>query len=170
MWKGFPGGSDGKESAWNVGDLGLVLGLGRSPGGGHGSPLQYSYLENPINRVFWLHSMGLQRFRRNWATKNTAHVYEKLWIFLKKYLNYKKWISTTMENAFSLCGCSQQLPWNSSNRMSLLDVWKKSYEILLSCIMYLTGGRHCTKNPCLCWLCISHSTNFPPQVSEDSIY
>ena len=40
-------GSDGKESAYNVGDLSLIHGLGRSPGGGHGSPLQYSYLENP---------------------------------------------------------------------------------------------------------------------------
>ena len=44
---GFPGGSDGKESACNVGDLGSILGLGRSPGGGHGNPLQYSCLENP---------------------------------------------------------------------------------------------------------------------------
>ena len=43
----FPGGSDGKESACTVGDLGSIPGLGRSPGGGHGSPLQYSCLENP---------------------------------------------------------------------------------------------------------------------------
>ena len=43
---GFPGGSDGKESAFNVRDLGLIPGLGRSPGGGHGNPLQYSCLEN----------------------------------------------------------------------------------------------------------------------------
>ena len=43
---GFPGGSDGKESACNVGDLGSIPGLGRSPGGGHGNPLQYSHLEN----------------------------------------------------------------------------------------------------------------------------
>ena len=41
------GGSDGKESTWNVGDLGSIPGLGRSPGGGHGNPLQYSCLENP---------------------------------------------------------------------------------------------------------------------------
>ena len=41
------GGSDGKESACNAGDLDSVPGLGRSPGGGHGSPLQYSCLENP---------------------------------------------------------------------------------------------------------------------------
>ena len=44
---GFPGGSDSKESVCNVGDLGTILGLGRSPGGGHGNPLQYSCLENP---------------------------------------------------------------------------------------------------------------------------
>ena len=43
----FPGGSDGKESACNLGDFGSILGLGRSPGGGHGNPLQFSCLENP---------------------------------------------------------------------------------------------------------------------------
>ena len=42
----FLGGSDGKESVYNVGDLDLIRGLGRSPGGGHGKPLQYSSLEN----------------------------------------------------------------------------------------------------------------------------
>ena len=44
---GFPGGSDGKESACNARDLGLIPGLGRSAEGGHGHPLQYSCLENP---------------------------------------------------------------------------------------------------------------------------
>ena len=39
MFLGFPGGSDGKESACNVGDLGSIPGLGRSPGEGHGNPL-----------------------------------------------------------------------------------------------------------------------------------
>ena len=43
---GFPGGSAGKESAYNAGDLGLIPGLGRSPGEGNGYPLQYSGLEN----------------------------------------------------------------------------------------------------------------------------
>ena len=47
IYLGFPGGSVGKESTCNVGDLGLIPGLGRSPGGGHGNPLQYSCLENP---------------------------------------------------------------------------------------------------------------------------
>ena len=51
---GFLGGSDGKESVPNAGDLGLIPGLGRSPGEGNGYPLQYSGLEN---------SMGSQRVR-----------------------------------------------------------------------------------------------------------
>ena len=46
----FPGGSDGKESACNVGDLGSFLGLGRSPGEGNDNPLQYSCLENHTDR------------------------------------------------------------------------------------------------------------------------
>ena len=50
---GFPGGSDGKESACNVGDLGLTPGSGRSPGEGDGNPLQYSCLENPMDRGGW---------------------------------------------------------------------------------------------------------------------
>ena len=44
---GFPGGSDGKESACNVGNLGSIPGLGKCPGGGHGNPPQYTCLENP---------------------------------------------------------------------------------------------------------------------------
>ena len=47
MSLGFPDGSDGKEPACNVGNLGLISGLRRSPEGRHGNPLQYSCLENP---------------------------------------------------------------------------------------------------------------------------
>ena len=49
----FPGGSDGKESACNAGDLGSIPGLERSPGEGNGNPLQYSCLENPMDREAW---------------------------------------------------------------------------------------------------------------------
>jgi len=48
--KGFPGNSDSKESAHNAGDQGLIPGSGRSPGEGNGNPLQYSCLENPMDR------------------------------------------------------------------------------------------------------------------------
>ena len=50
---GFPGGSDGKESACNVGDPGLILGSEKSPGKGNGNPLQYSCLENSMDRRTW---------------------------------------------------------------------------------------------------------------------
>ena len=50
---GFPGGSDGKESVRNAGDLGLIPGLGRFPGEGNGYPLRYSCLENPMDRGAW---------------------------------------------------------------------------------------------------------------------
>ena len=49
----FPGGSDSKEPACNAGDLGSIPGSGRSPGGGHGNPLQSSYLENSMDRGAW---------------------------------------------------------------------------------------------------------------------
>ena len=58
---GFPGGSDGKESAYKAGDLGLIPGWGRSHGEGHGYPLQYSCLENSMNRGAW------------WAIGNHQH-------------------------------------------------------------------------------------------------
>ena len=50
---GFPGGSAGKESTCNAGDLGLIPGLGRSPGGGHCNSLQNSCLENLMDRGAW---------------------------------------------------------------------------------------------------------------------
>ena len=49
----FPGGSDGKASAYNAGDLGLIPGSGRSPGEGNGNSLQYSCLENPMDGGAW---------------------------------------------------------------------------------------------------------------------
>ena len=50
---GFPAGSDGKESACSVGNLDSIPGLGISSGGGHGNPLQYSCLDNPVDRGAW---------------------------------------------------------------------------------------------------------------------
>ena len=50
---GLPGGSGSKESACNAGDLGLIPGLGRSLGGGKGNPLEYTRLENPMDRGAW---------------------------------------------------------------------------------------------------------------------
>ena len=72
VFMGFPGGSDSKESACNMGDLGLIPGLGRFPGEGNGYPFQYSCPENSMDRGTWqaemhdgLQSMGLQTVGQN---------------------------------------------------------------------------------------------------------
>ena len=65
MW-GFPGGSDGKASACNAGDPSSIPGSGRSPGKGNGNPLQYSCLENPMDRGAWwatVHGVAKSRTR-----------------------------------------------------------------------------------------------------------
>ena len=61
VFLGFPGGSDGKESACNAGDLGSIPGLGRSPGEGKGYPLQYSGLENSMDCI--VHGVTKSRTR-----------------------------------------------------------------------------------------------------------
>ena len=53
VFLGFPCGSAGKDSTCNAGDLGLIPGLGRSPGKGNGNPVQYSCLGNPMDRGAW---------------------------------------------------------------------------------------------------------------------
>ena len=71
----FPGGTDDKESTWNAEDPGLIPGLGRSPRGGNGCPLQYSWLENSMNRGR-LESTGLQRVRHDWEHMHMHTGYE----------------------------------------------------------------------------------------------
>ena len=64
--EGFPGASNGKESTCNAGDMGSIPGSVRSPGEGHGNPLQYSGLENPMTEEpDGLQSMGSQRDGHN---------------------------------------------------------------------------------------------------------
>ena len=93
----FPGGSDGKASAYNAGDLGLIPGSGRSPGEGngthsnvlaatpspgegHGNPLQYSCLENPMDRGSWQATVhGVTRVRHDLETKEREKHLLNLW-------------------------------------------------------------------------------------------
>ena len=73
-------GSDSKESACNVGDLDSISGLGRCPGEGNGNPLQYSCLENSMDRgdrgAWWATVRGSQRVGHSWATN--THMYISL--------------------------------------------------------------------------------------------
>ena len=68
LWP-WRGGSEVKVSACNAGDLGMIPGLGRSPGEGNGNPLQYSCLENPMDRgAWWATVHGVQRVEHDWVT------------------------------------------------------------------------------------------------------
>ena len=75
--RGFLGSSNGKQSACNAGDLGLVSGLGRSPGEGHGNLLQYSCLGNPMHRGAWrtiVHGITKESDMVEWLTTTTNMV------------------------------------------------------------------------------------------------
>ena len=76
MYMGFPGGSDGKESACNAGDPGSIPGSGRSLQEGTGNPLQYSCLGNPMDRGAWQTTgHGSQRVRHDRVTSfSLSHV------------------------------------------------------------------------------------------------
>ena len=74
VFLGFPDVSGGKESACNAGDLGSIPGMGRSPGGGHGSPLQYSCLENPHGQrsLAGYNPWGSERVGHDQVTKHST--------------------------------------------------------------------------------------------------
>ena len=73
---GFPGGSEGKESACNAEDTGLIPGWERSPGKGNGYPLQLSSLENPMDRGTWQAIVcGVTRVGHDWMTNTFILIY-----------------------------------------------------------------------------------------------
>ena len=92
VFSGFPGGSNGRESACNVGYLGSIPGSGRSPRGGNGNLLQYSCLENSMHRGAWwatVHGVAKSwtRLSDQRTQKHThAHIYILLVLFLWRIL------------------------------------------------------------------------------------
>ena len=73
------GGSDGKESTCHPGDLGLTPGLGRSPGKGKGDPLQYSCLEDPMDRGAWWATYSPQGHRESYTPKQLSTPRYTVW-------------------------------------------------------------------------------------------
>ena len=72
----LPGGSEDKASACNAGEPGSIPGLGRFPGGGNGNPLQYSCLENPMDRgAWWATVHGVRRVGHDCVTSLFTHRY-----------------------------------------------------------------------------------------------
>ena len=74
----FPGSSDGKASAYNVGGLGSISGSGRSPGEGNGSPLQFSCLENPMDGGAWWATVHGVTKSRTWLSNSTTTTVHKI--------------------------------------------------------------------------------------------
>ena len=70
---GLPQWLSGKDFVCNAGDTGLIPGFGKSPGGGHGNPLQYSCLENPMKRGAWQAIVHRTAKSSAWLKQNTTH-------------------------------------------------------------------------------------------------
>ena len=115
---GFPGGSDGKESICNVGDLCSIPVLGRSSGGGHGNPLHYSFLENPMNRGSL--RATVHRVAKSWTwLSDPAHVsYVRVYIYTYTHIYVYVW--------FCVCINKQ------------LQILSKKWDINKQCDTYIT--------------------------------
>ena len=88
--KGFPHSSVGNESAYNAGDLGLFPGLERSCGERNGNPLQYSCLENPMNRGAWSATVhGFARVGHDLVTKPPITTTINQSFYIRSFLNTK---------------------------------------------------------------------------------
>ena len=118
MFLGFPGGSDGKESSCKTGDLGSIPGLGRSPGGGHDSPLQYSCLENPHGQRS-LVSYGLRGHKELDMTERLSRAqaqfsFERLSRLLSKALGllFLGPVSRLWAAKFWVSPSAHPIPWN----------------------------------------------------------
>ena len=145
---GLPRWLSGKESAcqyrWcrrgDAGDAVLIPGLGRSPGGGNGNPLQYSCLGNPMDSEVWWATVHSHRVGHNWVTEHTYMRYcdtllaSRTWEFYNKWkLNYDKtgfpWWFSDRESA---CQCRGQGfdPWSGeiSHTMEQLTPWGAATE------------------------------------------
>ena len=89
-WKpGLPWCLSNKESAWNVGDAGMIPGLGRSPGGWNGNPLQHFCLENSMDRGAWQATVhGVPRVGHDLATKPSLPKWKPVRIFSQKSISF----------------------------------------------------------------------------------
>ena len=116
---GFPGGSAGKESACSVGDLGLIPGLGRSPGEGNGYPLQYSDLENFMTCI-------VHRVAKNRTRLRDFHFHFSCMCCKQRYNFSEQGLSPSFRNIISTYTVS--LPQTSLSPLYLLlseDRWRE---------------------------------------------
>ena len=120
---GFPGGSDGKETACNTGNLGSISGSGRSLGERNGNPFQYSYLENSMDRgAWWATAHGVTKSQTHWPTNTTnieTHTY--ICIYICMYVCLLLFKNVILHPHFIMCEYQILTLFNHSttNRNSL---------------------------------------------------
>ena len=104
---GFPGGSESKESTCNVGDLGSIPGLGRSPEGGHVNPFQSSWLE--------VYNLWVHRVRHDWTIKHsTAYIYIHTYTHIYIYIHIHTYIDIyahTYKEEYVFWVHESSIPW-----------------------------------------------------------
>ena len=120
---------DGKESACSVGDLGSVPGLGRSPGGGHGNPLQYSRLENSMARGAWQVTVHGVTKRQTWLSG--FHVHSQPLEIGFFFIAYCLWYSPKLLYLISDT-CKFLLLWSLTSR-PFYQIWLFFYFFTVIC-------------------------------------
>ena len=138
---GFPGGSDSKESACNIGDPGLIPGLGRPSGIGNGNPLQYSCLENSMDRGAW--QATVHGVAKSWTQLNDFHFTSNLmqskalikkinkWL-LNKWIHYKFNISKSKVLNYSWTHGFKIWVWAVNNR-DIIETWRHKSQNTIFC-------------------------------------
>ena len=119
--EGFPDGSDCKESACKAEDLGSILGYGRSPGEGNGNPLQYSCLENPMDRGAWWAT--IHGATNSWTQLSDFHSLSS-WKIMGHIFpsHYILWILTTGLRVIESMGCRQRIRFTCETLCSSPEV------------------------------------------------
>ena len=139
---GFPGGSAVKNLAASAGDMDWIPGSGRSPGGGHGNPLQYSYLENPrTEEPDGLQSMGSQRAGHEWGHLASEHICVCTW-FTLLYTWSKPNIAHQLHSSEKIIFKNGHTKWPTTHPMAGRCL-QRVYVLLMS----LSGDLGCRKGP-----------------------
>ena len=129
----FLGGSDGKESAWNVGDLCLITGLGRSPGEGNGNPLQYSCVENSMDRGAW---------------RATDYRVAKSWT----------WLTLSLSQYYTVCSWLNLRMWNLVCRGLTIKLYSEfQLQVVSDPSLYVIHGSTVQLKPSMFLLSFLHS-------------
>ena len=151
VFLGFPGGSDSKESACNVGELGFIPGRGRSPRGGHGDPLQYSCLENPHGQrslaaynSLWGHKELTTMEQLSTAQRESVSFHERQSDILPKWLFH-----FTNESSFCFAFLLKIDIGNICNLDIVIDIWDIEWTLFpRQTIQYHGNQSLCSDQPC----------------------